>query len=137
MCKQTLLRGWRTGLEVLKCDPASLSFGNTLPRGIRTPIIESLRKGPWSSAHAPISGNGRCLQQLRAALRELAALERFALSGQDLQLAAAGAAPDSALQHSTSLPYLDIYMCKLTRLHDGVRLHSLKQAVVRVVHVDD
>ena len=104
----SILRDWRTGLEVLKCDPASLSFGSILPRSLRTLIIDSVRMN---------IGNSRWLPQLCIALCGLLALEHLSLQGPELQLHVVPLL--AALQHCTLLMHLNIRYCTLTRLPEG------------------
>ena len=104
----SLLRDWRAGLEVLKCDPANLSFGSILPGSLRILIVDSVELN---------FGNSRWLPQLCNALCGLPALERFSLIGQELELHLVPLL--AALQHCTLLVHLDIRYCILTRLPEG------------------
>ena len=94
---------------MLKCNPAGLVFGSTLPRRLHTLVI--------CSGDEYGSPNVRSLPQLSVALRGLPALERFVLNGQDLQEHLAPIL--AALQHSTLLTHLEFHYCGLTGLPEG------------------
>ncbi len=86
----------------------SVSMGSTLPRSLRTLIITNVEEPGYCEAPLP---------QLCVALWGRPALERFSLSGQDLQLHLAPLL--TALQHSTRLTHLELRYCNLTGLPYG------------------
>ncbi len=102
---------------MLKCDPASLSFGSTLPHRLSTLIIRSSNESVFPYIEYECIRNVRSLPQLCCALRGLPALERFSLHRQDLRLHTASLL--AALQHSTLLKHLEFEDCALTRLTEG------------------
>ena len=105
----SIFRDWRTGLEVLECDPATLSFGSTLPGSLHTLILENFDED--------LFGNLRSLPQLCTALRGMTALEHLSLIGQDLRLHLVPLL--AGLQHCTLLTHLNIQRCSLTGLPEG------------------